>query len=201
MECVIKAGVCKQTLGDINQFLGHRGSIGCISWRMCQHWALSPPFFFLFQENLQLALCVELHPRIQAGQPHRKENSCQTMNYCAVTRQVSLRGVDEEAGSVSRITHTHTPSLVRSCAHIWMQMLVNFTCGEARTKSKAEALLLSGQNTCWCRKPTQHKPTRVEDKHPVFTNTLQSWEEEGKKSQTFLKCYLFFMFFFLFYSG
>ena len=40
------------------------------------------------QENLQLALCVELHPRIQAGQAHRKENSCQTMNYCSVTRQV-----------------------------------------------------------------------------------------------------------------
>lgn len=106
MEFVVKAGGCKQTLGDVCQFLGHRGSIGPICWRMCQRWALGP-LFFLFQENLQLALCVELHPRIQAGQPHRKENSCQTMNYCAVTRQVPLRGVDEEAGSVSRITHSH----------------------------------------------------------------------------------------------
>lgn len=50
--------------------------------------ALGSQPFFLFQESLQLALCVELHPRIQAGQAHRKENSCQTMNYCSVTRQV-----------------------------------------------------------------------------------------------------------------
>lgn len=53
-----------------------------------------------------------------------------------------------------------------------MQTLVNFTCGEARAKSQAEALLLSGRSGGWCRKPVEHKPTEVEDKHPVFANTL-----------------------------
>lgn len=111
----MKAGEFKQTIGDVCQVLGHRGSIGAICWRMCQRWARSP-FIFLFQENLQLALCVELHPRIQAGQAHRKENSCQTMNYCAVTRQVPFRGVDEEAGSASGLTHTHSSV---PCAFLW----------------------------------------------------------------------------------
>lgn len=50
--------------------------------------------FLSLQENLQLALCVELHPRIQAGQAQRKENSCQTMNYSV------FWGMDEEAGRI-----------------------------------------------------------------------------------------------------
>lgn len=190
MEFVVKAGGCKQIIGGVWLFLGHQGSIDATCWWMCQHWPLSPFLFcvfccflfFLFQENLQLAPCVELHPRIWAGQAHRKENSCQTMNYCAVTRQVPLQGVDEEAGSVSRITHSRGPSCVFvhtvECRHfLW-------TLWETRTKSlksaRAEALLLSGRNTGWCRKPIQHKPNKVEDKHPVFANILLCWEEEEK---------------------
>lgn len=105
--------------------------------------------FFLFQENLQLALCVELHPRIQAGQALRKENSCQTMNYCAVTRKVPFRGVDEEAGSVSRITHSHA---VLMHTRLYADAS-EVTHGEAKTKSQAEPLLLSERNTCLCSKP------------------------------------------------
>lgn len=99
--------------------------------------------FFLFQENLQLALCVELHPRIQAGQALRKENSCQTMNYCAVTRQVPFRGVDEEAGSVSRITHSHAVSRVLN-AHA-------FACGCLRVYTRRGKKKISSRTafTIW----------------------------------------------------
>lgn len=72
---------------------------------------------------------------------------------------------------VCQESHTHTPSLV-----LFLCTRLNADACELYmwTKSQVEALLLSGRNTCWCRKPTQHKPTKVEDKHPVFTNTLQS---------------------------
>jgi len=70
-------------------------------------------FFFCLQENIQLASCVELHPRIQG-----KENSCQTMNYCSVTRQVPSWGEDEETCQESHICiHTHTLCSLKSRGH------------------------------------------------------------------------------------
>lgn len=132
--------------------------------------------FFLFQENLQLALCVELHPRIQAGQALRKENSCQTMNYCAVTRQVPFWGVDEEAGSVSRITHSHAVSRVLMHTRLNADAC-EFTHGEAKTNLEPNRFnYLDGT---LARVVSQHNinPVKVKHKHPMFATTVQPWEE------------------------
>lgn len=121
--------------------------VGPISWWMRHHRASGPFvvlgfFLFLGQDYGQLAPCVELQCRIQAERAHRKENSCQTMNYCSVTRRVSFWGVDQEVGSVSRIT--------RRCAHAYIYMHFGWTCVWAHTcthgitKSRVSPLLASG---------------------------------------------------------
>lgn len=121
--------------------------VGPISWWMRHHRASGPFvvlgfFLFLGQEYGQLAPCVELQRRIQAERAHRKENSCQTMNYCSVTRRVSFWGVDQEVGSVSRITHR--------CTHAYIYMHFGWTCVWAHTcthgitKSRVSPLLASG---------------------------------------------------------
>lgn len=116
------------------QFLYHRCSICGIHWPNLSALGCQASFFwggggshFLFQENLQLALCVELHPRIQTGQTQRKKKTAvKTMNYCAVTRQVPLRGLDEEAGSVSRIPRGPSCIFVHTfeCKHLWTLVVV-----------------------------------------------------------------------------
>lgn len=170
MEFVVKAGGCKQTLGDVCQFLGHRGSIGPICWRMCQRWALGPLFFFCFRKISSWPCVWNYTPGSKQGSHTEKKTAVRQWitvlwpDKCLCEEWMRKLGVCQES-------HTHTPSLV-----LFLCSRLNADACELYmwTKSQVEALLLSGRNTCWCRKPTQHKPTKVEDKHPVFTNTLQS---------------------------
>lgn len=75
-------------------------------------------FLFFFSGKPPAGPVCGITPQDPSRAGSQKRNSCQTMNYCSVTRQVRFWGVDEEAGSTSRIAHTrsHTHSL--TCIYI-----------------------------------------------------------------------------------
>lgn len=75
-------------------------------------------FSFFFSGKPPAGPVCGITPQDPSRAGSQKRNSCQTMNYCSVTRQVRFWGVDEEAGSTSRIAHTrsHTHSL--TCIYI-----------------------------------------------------------------------------------
>ncbi|TNN60596.1 hypothetical protein EYF80_029197 [Liparis tanakae] len=66
-------------------------------------------------ENIQLASCVELHPRIQG-----KENSCQTMNYCSVTRQHERHHSEPSQHGVNP---AEFPTTTSTCSLYWSGLL------------------------------------------------------------------------------
>lgn len=70
---------------------------------------------------------------------------------------------------VCQESHTHTQFLVRSMHTRLHADACEFTRGEAKRKSRAEPLLLSG------RVVSQHNinPVKVKDKHPMFATTVQ----------------------------
>lgn len=118
------------------QFLVHRGSIGPICWRMSALGSQRlPPFppFFCFRK-------ISSWPCVWNYTPGSKQGSL-TEKKTAVRQWITVLWPDKclceewmRKLGVCQESHTHTPSLVRSCAYVWMQMLVNSTCGEARTK-------------------------------------------------------------------
>lgn len=80
-----ETGESKLTRGDVCWFQVQRYLLVDVSSLGARPFFFSLSLFF-FKENLQLAVCTELQPKIQAWQALRKENSCQTMNYCSGTR-------------------------------------------------------------------------------------------------------------------
>lgn len=127
MEFVVKAGGCKQTLGDVCQFLGHRGSIGPICWRMCQRWALGPLFFFVSGKSPAGLVCgITPQDPSRVASQKRKQLSDNELLCCDQTSAFARSGWGSWE-CVKNHTLTRRPSCC-SCAHVWMQMLVNFTC-------------------------------------------------------------------------
>lgn len=124
------------------------------------------------------------------------------MNYCSVTRRVSFWGVDQEVGSVSRIT--------RRCTHAYIYMHFGWTCVWAHTcthgitKSRVSPLLASGLSlaifyTSQCQiiqcmlSQNEGKPTDCPRYRETFTflATIRSRGGAGQKIQTFQKCHSF----------
>lgn len=170
-----ETGGYKQTVGHVRRFLDHWCSIGAICWRMCQHWALG--LFFCFRK-ISSWLCVwNYTPGSKQGRLSEKKTAVRQWitvlwpDKCLSEEWMRKLGVCQES-------HTHTQSLVCSCTHVCMQMPASSHM--ERQKQNIEPNRFYYPDETLARVVSQHNinPVKVKDKHPMFTTTVQPWEEE-----------------------